>query len=189
MLNTLKIFEDLKEELSEGAARKIALYFGKTYEELANIATKEELTGLEKVVAELAEAQKHTEQRLNELAEAQKKTEEELRKLVGEHRKTREQLGGLAHAVGYVLEDRAYKGLPEILKRDFAITRIEFIRRDFIEISPNRYEEINIFGKGSIDGKERWILGECKTQLKRKDIDNFLNKIKRLEKAQTEVPL
>lgn len=56
MLNTLKIFEDLKEELSEGAARKIALYFGKTYEELANIATKEELTGLEKVVAELAEA-------------------------------------------------------------------------------------------------------------------------------------
>lgn len=88
MLNTLKIFEDLKEELSEAAARKIAFYLGKTYEELANIATKEEIRSLQKVVAELAEAQKKAEERLTrleqtvaELVEAQKKFEERLTRL------------------------------------------------------------------------------------------------------------
>ncbi len=116
------------------------------------------------------------------LLKLRKKTEEELRKLIGEHKKTREQLGGLAHTVGYILEDRAYKGLPELLKRDFAVEAIDFIKRDFIEIEPNRYEEINIYGKGRIDGREIWILGECKTQLKKTDIDSFLNKIKRIEK-------
>ncbi|MGB9822944.1 chordopoxvirus fusion protein, partial [Thermodesulfovibrio sp.] len=137
---------------------------------------------------ELAEAQRKSEQRLTrieqtiaELAEAQKRTEEELRQLIGEHKKTREQLGGLTHTVGYVLEDRAYKGLPELIKRDFALQTIDFIKRDYIEISPNRYEEINIFGKGRTDGKEKWILGECKTQLKKTDIDSFLNKIKKIE--------
>ncbi|MHA1232343.1 MAG: chordopoxvirus fusion protein, partial [Candidatus Helarchaeota archaeon] len=36
---------------------------------------------LSEIVSELAEAQKHTEQRLNELAEAQKRTEQRLDKL------------------------------------------------------------------------------------------------------------
>ncbi|GAB5045765.1 chordopoxvirus fusion protein [Thermodesulfovibrio sp. TK110] len=150
--------------------------------------SEERLTRLETVVTELAEAQKKSEERLTrlettvkELAEAQKKTEEELRQLIGEHRKTREQLGGLSHAIGYVLEDRAYKGLPVLLKRDFAVESIEFLRRDYIEISPNRYEEINIFGKVIINDKEQWILGECKTQLKKTDIDSFLSKVRRID--------
>ena len=131
-------------------------------------------------VNELAEAQKKTETRLNELAEAQKRTEEELRKLIGEHKKTREELGGLSHTVGYILEDRAYIGLPELIKRDFGI-EIEEIKRDFVEISPNRYEEINLLGKGKKNGTSIWILGECKTQLKKRDIDLFLKKLSRIE--------
>jgi len=132
---------------------------------------------------ELAEAQKKTEVRLNELAEAQKKTEEELRKLIGEHRKTREQLGGLTHTVGYVLEDRAYKGLPELLKRDFGIELITPLKRDYIEIVSGEYEEINIIGKARSNGKEILIIGDCKTQLKKRDIDSFLKLIRRVEKV------
>jgi hypothetical protein len=130
---------------------------------------------------ELAEAQKRTEERLNELAEAQKRTEEELRELIGEHRKTREQLGNLSHTVGYVLEDRAYRGLPELLKRDFGIELIEPLRRDYIEIGRDQYEEVNIIGRARKDGKEIWIIGECKSQLKKVDIDEFLKSIKRIE--------
>ena len=129
----------------------------------------------------LAEAQKKTEQRLNELAEAQEKTEKELKKLVTEHRKTREQLGGLSHTVGYILEDRAYKGLPELLKRDFNIELISTLKRDYIEISPDNYFEINIIGKGKINNKIYYIIGEAKTQLKKKDVNNFLSKIKKIE--------
>ena len=142
--------------------------------------TEERLDSLAQKVNELAEAQKRTEQRLNELAEAQKKTEEELKKLISEHRKTREQLGGLSHTVGYVLEDRAYLALPQVLNKDFGL-EVEEIKRDFIEVSPNKYEELNLIGKGKKNGSLVWILGECKTQLKKKDVDSFLKKLSRLE--------
>jgi chromosome segregation ATPase len=173
--------------------------------ELAEAQKKaeERLTRLEITVQELAEAQKKTEQRLNELAEAQKKaeerltrletavaelaeaqkrTEEELRILIGEHKKTREQLGGLSHTVGYILEDRAYRGLPELLKRDFGVQTIS-LKRDFIEIAPKKYEEVNILGEAQKDGKRVWIIGDCKTQLKKKDIDEFLELVKKIDKS------
>ncbi len=158
---------------------RLAEFQVKAEERFAKV--EERLTRLEGVVEELAEAQKRTEERLNELAEAQKRTEEELRELIGEHRKTREQLGNLSHTVGYVLEDRAYKGLPELLKRDFGIEIIESLRRDFIEIGRDKYEEINIIGRARKDGKDIWIIGECKSQLKKIDVDEFLKSIKRIE--------
>jgi len=104
--------------------------FAKTVTELAEAqkSAEERLTKLEKVVTELAEAQKSAEERLTklekvvaELAEAQKRTEERLEKLIDEHRKTREQLGGLAHSIGYFIENEAYKYLPTLLQRDFNI--------------------------------------------------------------------
>ncbi len=134
----------------------------------------------EQRVNELAEAQKKTEQRLDELAEAQKKTEEELKKLIGEHRKTREMLGGLAHTVGYVLEDRAYRSLPHLIKKDFGV-EVEELKRDFIEIGPNKYEEVNIIGKGRRNGDHVWIIGDCKTQFKKRDVDNFLKRVSKIE--------
>ena len=81
-----------------------------------------------------------------------------------------------------MLEDRAYTHLPRLLKEDFKVEVLEPLRRRFIEIAPNRYEELNIIGKGRKNGKEIWILGECKTQLKKRNVDTFLSRVKRLEK-------
>ena len=156
--------------------------------ELAEAQKKSEqrLTRLEQTVAELAEAQKKTEQRLNELAEAQKKTEAELKKLVGEHRKTRKQLGGLAHTVGYVLEDRAFVGLLPLLEREYGLKVLEPLKRDFVEIGPGKYLEVNILGKAAQDGKKFVIIGECKTQLKKEDINKFLKTLNLLKDIFTE---
>lgn len=181
-----------------------------TVQELAEAQkeTEQRLQKLEETVQSLAEAQKNTERRLNELAEAQKKTEQrlqrlegtvqslaeaqkkteeelrqlgaEVRKLAAEHRKTREQLGGLAHTVGYMLEDKAYEALLHLLKRDYGID-VKELKRDFVEISPNKYEEINILGYGDRNGAKVWIIGECKAQLKKRDVDNFLKKLSRIE--------
>ena len=159
----------------------------------AQKGSEERLTRLEKSVAELteaqkqteqrlnelAEAQKQTEQRLNELAEAQKRTEEELRKLAIDQKRTREELGGLTHTVGYVLEDRAYMGLPRLLRKDFGV-KVEGLKRDF---GPGKWEEINLVGKGLKDHRSIWILGECKAQLKKRDVDQFLKKLSRMEEA------
>src|SRR3989304_8433399 len=114
MINTLKIFKELKEAIEPSAAKKIAEVVGKVYEELSNVVTKVEFNELRDVVRELAEAQKRTEQRVGELAEAQKRTEERLtrlevvvaelaeaqkrteaalEKLIQEHGETRKQLG------------------------------------------------------------------------------------------------
>ena len=145
------------------------------------------LSRLEDIVEKLVEAQAKAEERLSrleetveKLAEAQKRTEEELRKLIGEHKKTREALGGLTHTVGYILEDRAFVSLPELLRRDMGV-EVDELKRDFVEVSPARYEEINILGRGRRNGNDVWIIGECKTQLTKKHVDHFLNMLSRLE--------
>jgi len=191
MEHRLSRLEDVVEKLAEAQKRT-----EERLNELAEAQAKMEhrLSRLEDVVEklaeaqkrteerlnELAEAQKRTEERLNELAEAQKRTEEELKKLIGEHKKTREALGGLTHTVGYILEDRAFVSLPELLKRDMGV-EVGELKRDFVEISPARYEEINILGKGRRNGNDVWIIGECKTQLTKKHVDHFLNMVSRLE--------
>ena len=157
--------------------------------ELAEAQAKMEhrLSRLEDIVEKLVEAQAQAEERLSrleetveKLAEAQKRTEEELRKLIGEHKKTREALGGLTHTVGYILEDRAFVSLPELLRRDMGV-EVDELKRDFVEVSPARYEEINILGRGRRNGNDVWIIGECKTQLTKKHVDHFLNMLSRLE--------
>ncbi len=101
-------------------------------------------------------------------------------KLIGEQKKIKEQVGGLSHTVGYVLEDRAYRGLPPLLERDFGL-KVETLKRDYVEVLPGRYEEINIIGYGFRGSERVWILGDCKTQLKKRDVDNFLKLLKRVE--------
>ncbi len=169
----------------EEAVKALAEAQRKTEERLDQLAeaqrrTEERVSRLEEAVERLAEAQRRTEERLDQLAEAQRRTEEELRKLIGEHRRTREELGGLSHTVGYILEDRAYVSLPELLKRDTGV-EVEELKRDFVEFAPGRYEEINILGKGRRDGERVWIIGDCKAQLKKRDVDAFLRRLSRIE--------
>ena len=160
--------------------------FEKVWKAINELAEAQKKT--EERVKELAEAQKRTEERVSELeksmkelAEAQKKTEEKLEKLIGEHRKTREHLGGLSNAFGYVLEDRAIKGLPDILRKRFDIEITEPLKRDFIETPDGKEIELNIIGKGRRDGREVIIVGESKSQMRKRDIDTFLNRVRTLE--------
>ncbi|MCS7164090.1 MAG: hypothetical protein NZ845_03715 [Thermodesulfovibrio sp.] len=122
----------------------------------------------------LVEAQRKTEERLNELAGA-------LSKLTQEHAKTREQLGGLSHTVGYILENEAYKALPKLLFEDFGLHIVGKLKRGFIDLGKQRWEEVNIIGDVMKDGEVMTLVGKAKTQLKKKDIDNFLAKINKIK--------
>jgi chromosome segregation ATPase len=176
-----------------------------TVQELIEAQKKaeERLTRLELTVEELIEAQKKTEQRVNELAEAQKKAEERLtrlevtvqelietqkkteqaiQRLTQEQIKIKEELGGLSHTVGYRLEDEAMKAIPKLLKQDFGVEVVGRLKRDLIEISKNNYIEVNIFGEGRKNGKEYMIVGEAKSQLKKRNIDDFLKKVETLKR-------
>jgi len=113
---------------------------------------------------------------VRELAEAQKRTEQELQLLTAEHRKTRKQVGGLAMTVGYRLEDEAFKALPSLLKRDHGIEIEGRLKRQFIADNKGRMIEVNIFGKAMRDGRQFVILGESKSQLSKKLVDEFIVK-------------
>jgi hypothetical protein len=173
-------------------------------EELAEAQkrTEERLDSLTLRVEELAEAQKRTEERLEELAEAQKKTEERLdsltlrvEELAKAQQKTEEslnrlikrvdnievQLGGLAMAVGYGIEDKLYSHMPNFAKGCFGVEPENIILRKNIVYPNGKYDEINLYIEGKLNGKDVLVIGECKAQPGKKDIDRFMKLTLRLQ--------
>ena len=177
---TREDFDDLKQ-----VVRELAEAQKRTEERLDNLAARvEELAEAQKRtelrLEELAEAQKRTELRLEELAEAQKKTELKLAVLTKEHQKTREMVGGLAHTVGYRLEDEAIWALPHLLARDFGMAMETPLERTWLAAGPHRYVEVNIWGSGVVEGRRVHIVGEAKSQLKKGDVGKFLVTVAKL---------
>ncbi|MCD6219535.1 hypothetical protein J7K43_04020, partial [Candidatus Calescamantes bacterium] len=150
----------------EETVEKLAEAQRKTEERVNELAeaqrrTEERLTRLEETVEKLAQAQRRTEERVNELAQAQRRTEEEIARLTGEVITLKKEVGGLAHTVGYRLEDEAMKALPEILKKEMNLGIMGRLRRDFIETKKGKFVEVNIWGEGKVDGKDYIIIGEA----------------------------
>ncbi len=172
----LAMVEELERQREESVTKK---EFNELKEVVKELVHAQKRT--EERLGELAEAQKRTEARVEELAEAQHKTEEKLERLIDEHRKTREQLGGLSHTVGYRLEDEAIWALPELLNKDFGIKVLEGLRRGYVETTVGKYVEVNIWGEGEKNGKKLAILGEAKSQLKKRDVSAFVKTVSRLE--------
>ncbi len=148
--------------------------------------TEERLGQLTVGVDQLAEAQRKTEERLgqltvrvDQLAEAQRKTEKVLTKLVEDHSETRKRLESMSDAVGYELENKSYRALPILLKRDLDLQIEDRLLRKFI-LGPDgrRYIQINIYGWGKRDGERVLILGEAKTSLSKREVNKFLKHVK-----------
>jgi hypothetical protein len=136
-----------------------------------------------RAIAELrAVVEKHSEQiaRNTQAIERLERAVEELVK--AEQRLTRRtddiarQLGGMAMDLGYLLENDAYESLPPLLERDYGVRVLTPLTRDFVEDDKGNEYEVNIFGEGERDGERVLIVGECKTQLSKQEIDRFLRR-------------
>ena len=195
-VKTEKRLEELAVAQSKTEARleELAIKTEKRLEELAVAQSKTEKRLEELAVAqsktearleELAVAQSKTEKRLEELAAAQSKTEDSLNKLINEHVETRRRLESMSDAVGYNLENQAYKALPALLEKDLKI-KVEgkLVRRYFPGTRKGRYIQVNIYGWGAQNGKRILILGECKTSLSKKEVDRFLKLTKYIVKLE-----
>jgi len=164
LTKSVAILSEKIKELAEAQKRT-----EKRVEELAEAQKRSE-----ERIEELAEAQKRSEERIEELAEAQKRSEERIKELAeGQARmqeaitrlaigldELRKQVGGISHALGYALENEAFRMLPGILKEKYGIT----IKKKFIRKEIDGYE-INIFGIGTKDGKEVLIIGEAEVKI------------------------
>ncbi len=116
---------------------------------------------------ELAEAHKRTDEKVAELAEAQRKTEEELKKtqeilqeVLLVQKEMNKKLGGIDLTIGYMLENEAYRNLPNYLEKAFGIKVLERMIRK--EIGG---KEINLLAEGVQNGRRVLIVGEAKSRL------------------------
>ena len=126
-----------------------------------------DLAELKVIVRDLAQAQQRTEQRVAELAEAQKhtelqvqRTEQQIQRLVQVVEGTNRELGGLSRSMSYALENEAYRVLPALLRAQHGIEVEERIVR--AEVGG---KEINVFGRGTRAGQPVLIVGEVKLRL------------------------
>ena len=216
MINTHKIFNELRETMEPDAAEKIIEVIGSVFDEIKNSVTKTEFHELKEVVRDLALAQRSTEDsvqklshnvqqmagqlsqltervdtlavRMDQLTEKVDQLSSNVQDIVRESKIATEerkeiwrQIGGMSHTIGYFLEDKSYPVLPHLLERDHSIIIQDKLKRGFLEIPKNKFVEINIWGKGTRSGMKVEIIGEAKTQLKKKDVDKLLMTVKAVE--------
>ncbi len=163
--------------------------------------TREDFSELKKIVAELAAAQKRSEERLagveerlagveerlsgveerlarvesavEQLALAQVRTERALERLT-------EQVAGLSDTVGGDIEDIAYIVLHEVLQREFG-WEVGLLERTWQQWN-RQPEEVNVFGQAKDPAHpERviWIVGEAKHNLTLKEVRRFAGQVQR----------
>ena len=98
---------------------------------------------------------------------------------------TRKMVGGLSDAFGYTLKNEAYKALPKLLAGDFNIEVEGRLIRKYIEYPDGRHDEVNIFGKAKKNGRDLWVVGESKVRMSKKEINDFLKMVERLDSVIT----
>jgi hypothetical protein len=138
----------------------------------------------------IEELRKSNEEQFKRIWQAIEKTNERLDKLIlafekaeKRNEQTRKQVGVLTDNFGYLLEDRAIRTLPKLLKERYGFEITEPLRRDFIEIN-GKYIEVNIYGKARKNDEEFIIIVEAKTRITNKAIIGFLEKCNNFEGKQ-----
>ena len=143
----------------------------------AQARTEERVGGLEQAVERLAQAQARTEEAVKELAQAQAATVRQMRNLA-------QQVGALSENIGFGLEDIARVMLPPYLERHQGVLLEgelgEELRRRFFQVE-GREIEFNLYGEGWKDGQRVTVLGESKSRIFGREVEEFAEKLSLVE--------
>jgi hypothetical protein len=85
-------------------------------------------------------------------------------------------LAGLEKVPICLLANDAYESLPPLLERDYGVRVLTPLIRDLIEDDQGNEYEVDILGEAERDGEQLLIVGECKMQLSKQEIDRFLRR-------------
>jgi hypothetical protein len=118
--------------------------------------------------ARLQASQSRLEEAVARLAEAQARTEVALKELAI-------QVGRLSDVVGFSLEDIARVVLPGWLHRHEGI-EVEELSRRFIRLDTGEVE-VNLYGEGTRNGKKVIVLGESRSRIYERDVQEFDTKV------------
>ena len=103
-----------------------------------------------------------------ELAQAQARTEVALGQLA-------QQVGALSDNIGYGLEDIARLVLPGYLRWRYDL-RVDKLTRRLFQVDETLVD-INLYGEGERDGRRAFVMGEVKSRIHRREVDEFRRKL------------
>ncbi len=133
-------------------------------------------------VDQLAEAQREMAEKMSKLIDAQTQLEDSLAKLLGRMKTTEERIEWIFNSIGFTIEDKSLKALPELLKKEGITVEGNLIRR-YYKIG-SEYNQLNIYGWGRKDGEKVLILGEIKTRASKKEINEFIKLADKIRKSE-----
>ena len=107
--------------------------------------------------------------------------ENELRKLAKSHHQVQQQVGGLSDVVGYGIEDRLMRFIPDFACLEFGL-EVDSVERRNVEYANGKYDEVNILASGHINGEPCFLIAECKAKPGKRDADRFNGMLARLAK-------
>ncbi|MCP5494490.1 MAG: hypothetical protein H7A23_08020 [Leptospiraceae bacterium] len=154
-------------------------------EKLAKLSKEfdEKLVKLSKEFDEkLAKLSKEFDEKLVKLS---KEFDEKLVKLSKEFdeklKPIKKQLGGLSMVVGYGLEDKIIPLMKGFVRDNYKLYANKVERTEIVYANGN-YDEVNILVEGvNSTGDIEYVIGECKAQPSKKDIDRFAKMLGRLK--------
>lgn len=73
----------------------------------------------------------------------------------------------------YILDNQAYKYLPQLLQERYGIIVQGRLIRDYITDTYGESQLVHVYGKALKDGKPVTIIGGCELKLSPKDLDMF----------------
>jgi hypothetical protein len=121
-------------------------------------------------------------EKMSKLIDAQMQLEDSLAKLLGRMKTTEERIEWIFSSIGFTIEDKSLKALPELLKREGITVEGNLVRR-YYKIG-DEYNQLNIYGWGRKDGEKILILGEIKTRVSRKEINEFIKLADKVKKSE-----
>ena len=205
MLHQTTLEKQLNEVFSPRQSTVLAGVISEAYDDLVRSKDFNELKEIVRTLAEaqahteqrveelavaqqdLTKAQQRTEQRVEELAVAQQRTEQRVEELVVAQQRTERalgylarQVGGLSNRLGSDLEDVAYAAVRDVLKRELG-WNVGSLGPSWQQWNGKK-EEVDILGTATDPSRPHekiWIVGEVKFNLTVKDVERFAKKVSR----------
>ena len=175
LINREALLVELQRAFDAQAAEVLVGVLDNVVRQVRQGVTREDFRELKQIVAELAEAQRRTEDQVKELAEAQTRTEQALGRLS-------QQVGGLSETVGGDIEDIAYIVLHDVLQREFG-WEVGVLERSW-QTWDDEPEEVNVFGIATDPAnlpRTIWIVGEAKHNLTAREVERFVRQVERAQ--------
>jgi hypothetical protein len=126
---------------------------------------------LKDIVADLAIAQKRTEEEVKRLSKAQEETSRAVKNLA-------RQMGGLSEAFGASLEDLALDLVPDLLEKFWNMNVLTSSREE-IEFEGGKIE-FDLFIEGHIDDRKIIVLGEVKSNITKDEVTKFYKLVEKV---------